>query len=38
MRLRKLYFQSEKINDLHLNVINKVKNLTHKSHQIYINN
>ena len=29
MRLRKLYFQSEKINDLHLNIINKVKNLTH---------
>ena len=38
MRLRKRYFQSEKINDLHLNVINKVKNLTHKSHQIKINN
>ena len=34
MRLRKLYFQNEKLNDLHLNVINKVKNLTHKSHQI----
>ena len=38
MRLRKLYFQSEKINDLHLNVINKVKNLKHKSHQNKKNN